>query len=267
VWAGVRWRRFQPIRLLAFLVMALVADPAQANPTFAKATFSIVLAGVGPLAISGNGLVGVSATGERVDSLTIPASRFRATGTVIPVTTSAAAPIKGVQATVRNAAGAFSGGTLAGQMALVGVAKVCLFKACSIATANVSVPLSEIGVGGTIAVPPGSTSASVNLTVRGAPWTAGVAGVGTLTQAGFTRGPASIPGSTLSPSGMIRLVSPIFVSTNLGASAVAPGFAYLDLHFTPEPDAFALSLGGIAGVALLSRGRRRRAEPTADPGS
>jgi len=257
MWAGVRWRRFQLARLLAFPLVALAASPALGSPTLAAGTLSIVLAGVGPLSISGSGVVDVTATGLRVDALAMPASRFRATGTVVPVTSSAAAPVRGVQATVRNASGSFRGGTLAGLMALNGVAKVCLFKACSIATANLSVPLNEIGVGGTVAVPPGSTSASVNLTVRGAPWTAGVAGVGTVTQAGFQRGPASLPGSTLSHSGAVRLVSPIFVSTNLGASATVPGFAYLDLHFTPEPDALSLSLAGIAGVALLWRAQRR----------
>ncbi len=71
---------------------------------------------------------------------------------------------------------------------------------------------------------------------------------------GFAHGPASGTTSTLNPSGTMRLVTPIFISTNIGASAVVPAFGFLTLHFVPEPGT-ALLLG--AGIAALIAGGRR----------
>jgi hypothetical protein len=241
------------------LLLALgLASPARAGELAFQGILSIRLAGEDPIGVPGSGIATVlSETGAaHLDSLELPASPFDVQGLVLPITDPAAAPIKGIQATVHNAAGVFRGGTLAGSMALGGVTKVCLFKACSLATANLSVPLGNIGAGGTIAVPPGSTSASVNLTVRGAPWTAGVAAVGTVTEMGFQHGPASNTSSTVGASGAIRLVSPIFVSTNIGACSVVPAFALLDLQLTPEPDTILLAAGGITALVMLGRSRR-----------
>jgi hypothetical protein len=243
--------------ILAVGALAMATAPAQAIPVTAVGAVSISLAGLNPLIVPGSATVNVSTTGVgHITALSIPASPFAAAGIIIPITDPAAAPIKGIQATVHNAAGAFAGATLGGSMSLNGVTKVCLFKVCSNATANLSVPLSNVGVGGTIAVPPGSTTASVNLTVRGAPWTAGTAAVGTVTQMGFQHGPASASSSTVAASGAIRLVSPIFVSTNIGASAVVPGFAFLDLHFVPEPGTLLLLGSGIAGLVMFGRSKR-----------
>ena len=251
------------LSILAVGAFAMATTPAHAAPlpVTMVGQASISLAGLSPLLVPASpvSVTGtVSTTGEKghITSLNIPASPFDVAGFVVPITDPAAAPIKGIQATVHNAAGHFEGSTLGGTMSLNGVTKVCLFKACSIATANLSVPLSNVGQGGTIAVPPGDTSASVNLTVVGAPWTAGVAAVGTVTEMGFQHGPASNTSSTVAASGAIRLVSPIFVSTNIGASAVVPGFAFLDLHFVPEPGTLLLLGSGIAGLVMFGRAKR-----------
>jgi hypothetical protein len=147
-------------------------------------------------------------------------------------------------------------------MPLNGVAKVCLFKDCSKATANVSVPFSipgfrpaVVGVGGTL-----GTGSEDTVMVIGAPWTAGTAAVGTVTQAGFQHGPASATSSTAQASGAIRLVTPIFVtiSNRAGGSndAFIPSFAILDLHFVPEPSTSLLLGGGIAALVLFGRTKR-----------
>jgi hypothetical protein len=179
---------------------------------------------------------------------------FATAGLVIPVTDPGTAPIQGVQLTAQNGPGAFSGSPLSGTMPLSGIAKICLFGPCGgPAPANVSIPLSVVGVGGTAKV-----TFFVNITVQGNPWTTGTAMIGTLVQAGFAHGPASGTSSTAALSGRVRLVTPIMVSTNIGSFAVVPSFGVLDLHFVPEADTFALLAAGFAMLGATGRRLQRR---------
>jgi hypothetical protein len=135
-------------------------------------------------------------------------------------------------------------------MPLNGFAKVCLYSTgCASAGSNLSVPLSVVGQGGAVAVP-----GLVNLTVVGAPWTTGTVAIGTITQMGGV-GPASNTGAA---SGSVTLVTPIFISTNIGAFAVVPAFAFLSLHFVPEPGTLVLLGSGIAGLVAFGRNRARK---------
>jgi len=258
---------------LAVCALALSTAPAEAASVAFSGTLSVQVAGLfpvpgvplPPIAATGTGMASISATGKHLHSLTVPASAFSAAAVVIPITDALANPVKGVRATFHNDAGHFSGATLSGVMPLHGVTKVCLFKVCSAATANISIPLSAlVGAGGSLVVqPPTSTRAT---TVVGAPWTAGVAAVGTLTQMGFVHGPASASSSTAQTSGVVQLVSPIFVSTTIGAYAIAPSFAILELRFAPEPSVLLLSAGGIGALVMLGRARggvSRRRPPAA----
>jgi len=236
------------LRALSLAALALAAGGAQAGSLPFTGFLAIQVATLAPVAVPGSGVATVGPSGH-LGSLALPASPFAGTAIVVPVTDPAAAPILGIQATVHNGAGSFSGGSLGGLMPLNGVAKVCLFAPCAAPPpANVSVPVSVVGAGGIAAV-----SALVNVTVIGAPWTAGTAAVGTLTAMGFQHGPASLTSSTAAPSGSVRLVTPVFVSTNIGASAVVPTFGILDLHFVPEPTTLLLLVSGVAGLVLLGR--------------
>ena len=80
--------------------------------------------------------------------------------------------------------------------------------------------------------------------------------VGTLTQMGFQHGPASLTSSTAAASGQMRLVTPIFISTNNSDLRVFPAFGILDLHFIPEPNTLLLLGGGIAGLVRFGRTKR-----------
>jgi hypothetical protein len=60
-------------------------------------------------------------------------------------------------------------------------------------------------------------------------------------------------------SGTVSLVTPVFVSTNIGPSAVVPVFAFLNLHFVPEPGTLVLLGAGIAGLVSSGRTRNRKA--------
>ena len=245
---------------LAISLLALGAGQAQAVVIQATGSLGIQLSTLPPVTIPGSAFVtvnGTGAAGGHVNTLSIPASPFNITGFVLPVTDPAAAPIGGLQLTAHNGAGAFSGATLGGIMPVVGFTKVCLFAACDNTVtpppANLNVPLNNVGSGGQAFV-----STLVNITASGAPWTAGTASVGTVSVQGFQHGPASVASSTATASGSIRLVTPVFVSTNISASAIVPVFGILDLHFVPEPGTLLLLGSGIAGLVITGRKRAQR---------
>ncbi|MDJ0864612.1 MAG: PEP-CTERM sorting domain-containing protein [Myxococcota bacterium] len=250
-------RKLSGILLAALLALGFAGSASASIKLFAGG-LGVSIAGLPPIAATGTGVATLngSAGGTHVTSLLLPATAFAATGVVVPVTDPGAFPIQGVQATVANATGSFASGSppnpnpLNGTMAVVGAAKVCLFAPCSAPPpANVTVPLSVIGVGGTT-----TAFFLVNATVQGNPWTTGTVAIGTVVQSGFAHGPASGTSSTAT-SGALRLVSPTFVSTNIAASAVLPTFAILDLHL-PEPGTLLLLGSGAVGLVLFGRSRR-----------
>ena len=73
---------------------------------------------------------------------------------------------------------------------------------------------------------------------------------------GFQHGPASLTSSTAAASGQVRLVTPIFISTNISAISVLRGFALMTLHLVPEPGTLLLLGSGIAGLVVFGRTRR-----------
>jgi hypothetical protein len=252
-------------KLLSVLSISLLCLGAvgQARATVVQfsGSLGIQLATLPPVQIPGTGLATVngSVAGAHLNSLAVPASPFATNAFVLPVTDPAAAPIAGLQLTAHNATGAFAGGTgaglLGGNMSINGVTKVCLFASCPAPPpANLQVPLTPAGVGGTVTV-----ATLVNITANGAPWTVGTASVGSVSIVGFKHGAASLTSSTVGANGgSIRLVTPIFVSTNISASAVVPVFGILDLTFVPEPGTLLLLGSGIAGLIMTGRKRARR---------
>ena len=238
--------------VLAAAAMLFAANGAQAAVVPFTASLVLQIATLAPIVIPGSGAASVSGSGggTHIHSLGLAGSTFATTGFVLPVTDPGAFPIAGVQLTAHNAAGNFAdgGGTLAGVMPLAGVAKVCLFGPCSAAVSNLSVPLSVVGQGG-YANPTGA----VNMTVIGAPWTTGTAAVGTA----FTQmGGAAPVSNTGAASGHVTLVTPVFISTHIGASAAIPAFGILTLHFVPEPTTIALLASGVGLLGFIGRARR-----------
>jgi hypothetical protein len=240
--------------LASIFAVGIAATGAEAGVIGWTGELAIRVGTLDAIPVNGAGVATVngSSAGAHLNSLVLPASAFATANLVVPQTDPSAFPIAGFQATASNGAGSFSGGALAGVMPILGVAKVCLFGSCPVASANLSVPLSVVGAGGVATV-----DGVVDVTVIGAPWTVGTAYAGTLSAMGFAHGPASGTSSTAQISGTVRLVTPIFISTNIAASAVIPAFGFLTLHFVPEPGTLLLLSGGIA--ALVGVGRRRRA--------
>jgi hypothetical protein len=106
-----------------------------------------------------------------------------------------------------------------------------------------------VGVGGAVTV-----TGAVNLTVVGAPWTTGTAAIGTIT----IMGGVSPLSNTAAPSGAVTLVTPVFISTNIGAFSVVPAFGIMSCHFLPEPGTLVLLGSGVAALAAAGRSRLRR---------
>jgi hypothetical protein len=212
---------------------------------------SVQISTLDPVVLPGSGFAFVNGSngGGHLTNLTLAADVFAVNAIIVPVTDPGAFPIAGVQVTAHNGTGVFSGSGGAGfggAMPILGDAKVCLFGACGEAVANLTVPLNNVGAGGTALV-----TGAVNLTVIGAPWT-----TGTASAAGQTLMGGVAPGSnTGAPSGTITLVTPIFISTNIGASSVLPAFGILTLHFVPEPGTLLLLGSGIAGLVAFGRNR------------
>ncbi len=244
------------VTLLALAVGVATAGSAVATVLPFEATLRFSIARVDPVTIVDGGVATLNGSGGglHLTYLAFAAGAFRGSA-IEPVTDPAVFPISGLLLDASNGAGAIGetgGGTLRGAIGLPGVVKICLFGAggCAAPTSNISVPLTPVGQGGT------STGAGpIGLTVYGAPWTTATASVGTATEMGWARGPLSGPSSTAQVGGSVRLVTPIYISTNVGASASLPSFAVLTLRFVPEPST-ALLLG--VGFALLGRSVFRR---------
>jgi hypothetical protein len=240
--------------LVAAAAIVLAASGARAAAVPFTTSLVLQIATLPPVVIPGAGTVIVngSAGGSHIHSLAFAGSTFATSGLVLSITNPSVFPIAGVHITAHNGAGNFAdgGGTLGGVMPIAGVAKVCLFGPCTAAVSNLSVPLSVVGQGGWA-----NPTGAVNLTVIGAPWTTGTAAVGTITAMGSAHGPASATSSTFLPGGQLKLVTPVFINTAIGASPVVPAFGILTFHFVPEPATIALLAGGIGLLGIIGRAR------------
>jgi hypothetical protein len=251
-WSGAASRKARH-GLAAVLAGAALfaAGVAGAGPLPFTGSLALSIASYG-IGIPGRGVADVTPYGH-LESLGLPSGVFSADGLTVTITAPTAAPVGGLQITAENGVGAFVRPN-GGAMAIAGFAKVCVFGPCSGALANLTVPLSVIGAGGTA-----TAEGAINVTVIGAPWTTGTAVVGTETAMGYARGAAGNASSTAAASGEIQLVTPVRILTNLSADlSTIAGFGVLTLHFVPEPSTLVLLAGGlIATTALGSRSKRR----------
>jgi len=224
------------------------SQPASAAVmSLSSASLSITIGSLPPVNVPWNGTGSADVTATSISGLT--AGIFSFSGS-IPVTDPGAFPIAGVAIVgATNGAGNFtnvdttSGG---GPMAVIGTANVCLFASCAFPPANVTVPfttgpgINGVGLGGAPIV----ASGLVNVTSNANLWTTGTA----------TAGASSLSGSPLA-GGHVKLVTPVVISTNIGASAQLPMFGVLELTFVPEPGTLLLLASGVAGLAMVGRKR------------
>jgi hypothetical protein len=163
-----------------------------------------------------------------------------------------------------------------------GMAKICLLSTvCSMyldmpftqpTTVN-GVPgtgISAVGVGGLITA---GGYGGIRISLQAAPWTiktttvvdqittptGGLRIFTTQTYKGWAHAPASTTSSTAQASGVVQLVTPGHITSNipLGSNAKLAGIVVTVMHFIPEPGLFLLLTSGVVGLALLGRRRMR----------
>ena len=228
---------------LALGAALLLAAGAAAGPV--TGNLSVILGGLPPIGVSGSGS-GTSSTA----GVTLSASVFSA-NTTVPGT----AFITAVHLTAVNGAGAFTGATLHGPMAVRGTARL---RNGGVTAFTIPLTLSGtrgVGLGGApIRVGTGSTA----LTLSAGEWSTGLVQVTGIGTPGSLR-TVSLAGSdarTAMGAGTLTLVTPMRISTpSLGSFA---GFGVMRLTFVPEPSALATLLAAGAFALLGARRGRRR---------
>jgi hypothetical protein len=126
-----------------------------------------------------------------------------------------------------------------------------------------------LGIGGLVTV--GGFSA-VRISLEAAPWTVktataidqtddntGAAAFHNVTRMGFAHGAASGTTSTANVSGVVQIVTPNQVRTNLslGSNEKVAALAELVIRFIPEPGLLLLIGSGVVGLAVIGRSRMR----------
>jgi hypothetical protein len=163
------------------------------------------------------------------------------------------------------------------QMPIRGLSKVCLLSTgCGIflpLELTQSNGAKGVGIGGLLTIGGGTL---INISIEAAPWTVkqatkidqittpmtplGAHKFINVASKGFAHSPASGTTSTAQPSGVVQLISPMQIRTNLaqGTSVKLSLFSKLILHFVPEPGMLLLLGSGVAGLVLLGRHRMRK---------
>jgi hypothetical protein len=264
--------------LIAGLLAAGVAGQASAATLDFNGEFSVQVATLDPIAVTAAGIATVNGStngSAHLDMLQIADGVFQAME-FLEITDPGASPIAALSAAVSNATGTFSApnvgstsGVFGGTMGVPGSAIVCLFTSTCTGGAIVvpfTVDGKGVGLGGS-PTPHATVGAAIAISVTGAGWTVGTVGAQsgpidgpftTAFQTGFAHGPASAElSSAAQASGVISLVTPVQVNTNIGPSGSLPVFGRLTLHFVPEPGTLILLGAGVAGLAAIGRKRSR----------
>jgi hypothetical protein len=271
------------MRKLSGLLFAAALAPCLAGGASAellrwKGTLTTQLVPIATVVATGEGFATVNGPGGGLGHLaTLSISGgISSTGWVANITDPAAAPLVSMRGSVALGAGVLrpiSGGAASagpltqGVLPLTGIFKLCLLFTCP---SFLPVPLTVsgtrgMGIGGTVTV--NGYGLGIQISVSGAPWTvktAVVTGIPTdnggfesASVFGFAHGPASETSSTAKVGGVVQLVTPGKVVTNLGTGTVSALFGILTTHFVPEPQTFLLFAAGLASLGIA---RRRRAK-------
>jgi hypothetical protein len=234
-----------------------------------------------------------------LNTLRLAASRGQIEGTATRIVTDPDSTSSSVQMIVFDGVrlmtgtwGGISGGaasttTGGGILPVGGTLKICILStACTI---FLPIPLSQpttvngvpgtdikgVGVGGMITYGGlGGGFGGMKISLQAAPWTIKTATVldritptggpppilSTWVARGWAHAPVSTTTSTAQPGGMVQLVTPNQVMTNItyGSSDKVGSLVILVIHFIPEPGLLLLLGSGVVGLALVGRKRMRR---------
>lgn len=250
------------MRTLALLLLAaslpLTAAPARSASMPFRGSFDVVINTIPVLlTVEGAGIATVNRNGAvaTLTSLELPAGVFQTTALDFPGTGA----ISQIRITASNGTGSFptlTGAGGQGIMPIFGMVSFCLRAPCDVATAILGLPLDPVGAGGTAR----ATLGGLAFTVEGMPWTKGTTTISTTFAVtvlqGFAHGPLSNTGTTALQGGLLELVTPAVVRTNIPGLDLITGYSTLRVQFVPEPGSAALLAGGLALLGFRA-GRSR----------
>jgi hypothetical protein len=282
-------------RAVVVSVIGLLAvHSAGAAPLNWEGTSTSKVGDLPALRFVGGGVATVNSSGGTIPAhlatLRLKGSRGGLTGTATTLVTDPETAGNSIVRVIVQAAGGtgtlgpISGGAASttvltrGRLPVKGMAKICLLS--TVCTNFVPLLLTEptaggvgvqgVGVGGQLVA---GGAGAVRISLEAAPWTIKTATVtdqtdvntGSLafvpvTAMGFAHGPASATSSTAQPNGVVQLVTPSQVRTNLalGTNVKVGVLTSLLVRFIPEPGLLLLLGSGVAGLVLLGRNRIRR---------
>jgi len=284
--------------LVAAISLVLgAAGVAGAAPLNWEGTANVIIADIPEFTISGGGVATVNNSAgvipAHLDTLRLKGSRGQIAGTDTQFITDPETAGNGIAAVVVQVAGGtgtfgpISGGAASATaltrniLPVYGMAKICLLSTtCTLfldmpftkpTTVN-GVPgtgISAVGVGGLITA---GGYGGIRISLQAAPWTIKTATVTDQvtttggsriftfqTIKGWAHAPASTTSSTAQPSGVVQLVTPGQIVSNipLGSNDKLGGMVTAVIHFIPEPGLLLLLGSGVVGLGLLGRKRMR----------
>jgi hypothetical protein len=266
------------------MALAGVASAARLNW---NGTLTSRLGDLPDLVVTGGGVAtvnGSSGSLGHLDTLRLAASRGAVTGTDLNIITDPETAGNGIAAVIiqfRPGTGTLGpiSGAIASTSALTmntlpigGVARICILS--TVCSNFIPLLLTEngtrgVGLGGLVV----ASAGAIRISVEAAPWTVktataidqtddntGFAAFHNVTRMGFAHGPSSGTTSTATPSGVLQIVTPSQVRTNLslGSSIKVATITELLIHFVPEPGLLFLLGSGVVGLVVLGRHRMRR---------
>ena len=284
-----RWFVF----VAAISIVVGAAGVASAAPLNWEGTLTVIIADNPRVAVTGGGVATLnnSAGGipAHLGTLRLAESRGNISGTEPVYITDPEVAGNGVAAIIVGAGlgtGTFapiSGGAALTQelLPMHGVAKICILSTSC--TSFVELPLTGpttvngapgmgnkgVGIGGLLTA---GGYGGIRVSLQGAPWTIKTTTVidqiettgGQIiftpqTAQGWVHAPASTTSNTAQSSGVVQLITPGQIETNLplGTSDKMAGLVILAVHFIPEPGLLLLLGSGVVGLAVLGRRRMR----------
>jgi hypothetical protein len=276
-----------------------MAGVASAAPMNWKGTFILDMSQFGASYMPAGGVATVNGSAggipAHLNTLRLAGSRGHASGSFLNVVTDPETAADGIAAIwfgdIQGATGTFgaiSGGIAStgsmtpNRMPIHGVVKVCMLS--TVCTMYLPLPftapttvngvpgtgLKGIGIGGAMTL---GGYGGIRMSMQFSPWTIKTA---TMTDQitttgeqrvftpvvikGWAHAPASTTSSTAQVGGVLQLVTPIQIWTNLtlgsNEKVTAPGI--LIIEFIPEPGLLLLLGSGVTGLAVLARRRVRK---------
>jgi hypothetical protein len=289
-------RKLVMLSAVAMLAFGVVGT-ASAKPLNWKGTMVLQLGELPSLGSTGGGVATVNNSAgvipAHLQTLQLKGSRGGVAGTaMVPITdpTQSANGIASVRVKATMQTGTFapiSGGAASttvltkNVLPVNGLAKVCLLSTqCTNflplqLTQHTAMSVQKgLGIGGLLTI--GGGTNPIRISIEAAPWTiktgtsvdqittpmtpGGVKKFVNVTAMGFAHDPSSATSNTAQPSGVVQLITPMQVVTNLtsGSNAKIALFGFLNIHFVPEPGMLLLLGSGVAGLVLLGRHRMKK---------